>query len=139
MANVGGLRGSLSLLFKTARKAPRGTAAPRADFIPLPMAMDAAQATRPFWQPGFLAPSETQKLIRLFSAMGSPCVTSRTDVDAQGKVTHTVTYLQHGDRFRQLFPRSRPRPRARTRDVAAGVCVPLMAVLRKGRLRLESV
>jgi hypothetical protein len=112
MAKVGGLRQSLQLLFKTARKTPRRGAAPRVNSMPSPMAMDAAQATRPFWQLGFLAPREAQELIRVFSALGSPCVTSHTDVDAQGQATHTVTYLQYGDRFRQLFPRSRPRPRA---------------------------
>ena len=134
MAKVGGLRQSLQLLFKTARKVPRRGAAPRADSMPSPMAMDAAQATRPFWQPGFLAPREAQKLIRLFSALGSPCVTSHTDVDAQGQATHTVTYLQHGDRFRQLFPRSRPRPRACAYQSARSrgrLCT--HQVLRKGR------
>ena len=53
MAKVGGLRQSLQLLFKTARKATRRREH-RADSMPLPMAMDAAQATMPFWQPGFL-------------------------------------------------------------------------------------
>ena len=122
MEKVGGLRQGLQLLFKTARQAPAARVHP----VQESLSIAAAQATQPHWQPGFLTAREAQRLIPLFSALGSPCVTSDTDIDAEGQATHAVTYLQQSDRFRELFPRflhAYPPPPSLARATRGARCV----------------